>query len=79
MYFGFGVTTQWRNKVCVSQNVNNIKRLKLYYYFYRYILIPPTIAREPAAASILKKGKKLHLCQNHTFVAVKSSWFVNKF
>jgi hypothetical protein len=39
----------------------------------KYILIPPTIAREPAAASILKKGKKLHLCQNHTFVAVKSS------
>lgn len=56
-----------------------LKSLKNKYYiffFYRYILIPPTIAREPAAASILKKGKKLHLCQNHTFVAVKSSWFV---
>ncbi|KAE9551675.1 hypothetical protein FO519_005115 [Halicephalobus sp. NKZ332] len=39
----------------------------------KYFLIPPSIAREPAAAEILKKGKKLHLCKNHTFVAVKSA------
>uniref|UniRef100_A0AC34Q5K2 C2 domain-containing protein n=1 Tax=Panagrolaimus sp. JU765 TaxID=591449 RepID=A0AC34Q5K2_9BILA len=39
----------------------------------KYFLIPPSIAREPAAANILKKGKKLHLCKNHTFVAVKST------
>uniref|UniRef100_A0A7E4V827 C2 domain-containing protein n=1 Tax=Panagrellus redivivus TaxID=6233 RepID=A0A7E4V827_PANRE len=39
----------------------------------KYFLIPPSIAREPAATGILKKGKKLHLCKDHTFVAVKST------
>ncbi|VDK65668.1 unnamed protein product [Onchocerca ochengi] len=38
----------------------------------RYYLIPPTILDEPAAMSFLRQGKKLHIYNDHTFVAVKS-------
>ncbi|CAI4226202.1 unnamed protein product [Auanema sp. JU1783] len=36
-----------------------------------YLLIPPAVLSEPAAANLMKKGKKLHIYNDHTFVAVK--------
>ncbi|VBB31020.1 unnamed protein product, partial [Acanthocheilonema viteae] len=38
----------------------------------RYYLIPHTILNEPGAIKLLRQGKKLHVYNNHTFVAVKS-------
>ncbi|GMT36034.1 hypothetical protein PFISCL1PPCAC_27331, partial [Pristionchus fissidentatus] len=37
----------------------------------KYFLIPPNILNEPEAVRLLKKGKKLHIYNEHTFVAVK--------
>uniref|UniRef100_A0A915ED83 Phorbol-ester/DAG-type domain-containing protein n=1 Tax=Ditylenchus dipsaci TaxID=166011 RepID=A0A915ED83_9BILA len=37
----------------------------------RYYLIPPEIMSEPAAIRLMHNGKKLHVHNNHTFVAVK--------
>uniref|UniRef100_A0A915BZZ7 Uncharacterized protein n=1 Tax=Parascaris univalens TaxID=6257 RepID=A0A915BZZ7_PARUN len=37
----------------------------------RYYLIPPSIVDEPAAGRLMKHGKKLHIYNEHTFVAVK--------
>lgn len=37
----------------------------------RHILIPPSIVNEPAATRLFKRGKKLHIYNEHTFVAVK--------
>uniref|UniRef100_A0AC35U645 Phorbol-ester/DAG-type domain-containing protein n=1 Tax=Rhabditophanes sp. KR3021 TaxID=114890 RepID=A0AC35U645_9BILA len=37
----------------------------------KYFLIPPNIASEPAAQKLIKRGKKLHISNDHTFVAVK--------
>ncbi|GMT06318.1 hypothetical protein PENTCL1PPCAC_28492 [Pristionchus entomophagus] len=37
----------------------------------KYFLIPPNILNEPEAIRLLKKGKKLHIYNEHTFVAVK--------
>uniref|UniRef100_A0A0N4ZB12 C2 domain-containing protein n=1 Tax=Parastrongyloides trichosuri TaxID=131310 RepID=A0A0N4ZB12_PARTI len=37
----------------------------------KYFLIPQHISTEPAAQKLLKKGKKLHVSNDHTFVAVK--------
>ncbi|VDK42571.1 unnamed protein product [Anisakis simplex] len=37
----------------------------------RYYLIPPSIVDEPAAARLMKHGKKLHIYNDHIFVAVK--------
>uniref|UniRef100_A0A0M3HR42 C2 domain-containing protein n=1 Tax=Ascaris lumbricoides TaxID=6252 RepID=A0A0M3HR42_ASCLU len=36
-----------------------------------YYLIPPSIVDEPAAGRLMKHGKKLHIYNEHTFVAVK--------
>ncbi|CAJ0928107.1 unnamed protein product, partial [Mesorhabditis belari] len=37
----------------------------------KYFLIPPSLLAEPAAAKLMKRGKKLHIYNEHTFVAVK--------
>ncbi|ULT81848.1 hypothetical protein L3Y34_011660 [Caenorhabditis briggsae] len=37
----------------------------------KYFLIPPAMLNEPAAARLMRKGKKLHIYNDHTFVAVK--------
>ncbi|CAD6190621.1 unnamed protein product [Caenorhabditis auriculariae] len=37
----------------------------------KYFLIPPSMLNEPAAARLMRKGKKLHIYNEHTFVAVK--------
>uniref|UniRef100_A0A0N5C9W2 Intracellular signal transduction n=1 Tax=Strongyloides papillosus TaxID=174720 RepID=A0A0N5C9W2_STREA len=37
----------------------------------QYFLIPQQIVSEPAIHKLLKKGKKLHVSNDHTFVAVK--------
>ncbi|CAJ0576205.1 unnamed protein product, partial [Mesorhabditis spiculigera] len=37
----------------------------------KYYLIPPSMLTEPVAAKLMKKGKKLHIYNEHTFVAVK--------
>jgi len=37
----------------------------------RYYLIPPSIVHEPGASKLMKHGKKLHIYNEHTFVAVK--------
>ncbi|KAI1725780.1 phorbol esters/diacylglycerol binding domain (C1 domain) domain-containing protein [Ditylenchus destructor] len=37
----------------------------------RYYLIPGVIANEPAAIRLMRSGKKLHVHNNHAFVAVK--------
>uniref|UniRef100_A0A8R1HR89 Protein kinase C n=1 Tax=Caenorhabditis japonica TaxID=281687 RepID=A0A8R1HR89_CAEJA len=37
----------------------------------KYFLIPPAMLTEPAAARLMRKGKKLHIYNDHTFVAVK--------
>ncbi|VDN06979.1 unnamed protein product [Thelazia callipaeda] len=38
----------------------------------RYYLVPSAILDEPAAMKFLRQGKKLHVYNEHTFVAVKS-------
>jgi hypothetical protein len=38
---------------------------------YRYYQIPSTISAEPATVRLMRNGKKLHLHNMHTFVAVK--------
>jgi hypothetical protein len=38
---------------------------------FRYYLIPPAVIAEPAAAKLMKRGKKLHIFNEHTFVAVR--------
>ncbi|RCN25139.1 hypothetical protein ANCCAN_29150 [Ancylostoma caninum] len=37
----------------------------------KYFLIPPSMLNEPAAAKLMRRGKKLHIYNEHTFVAVK--------
>ncbi|CAI2357020.1 unnamed protein product [Caenorhabditis sp. 36 PRJEB53466] len=37
----------------------------------KYFLIPPAMLTEPAASRLMRKGKKLHIYNDHTFVAVK--------
>ncbi|CAB3399270.1 unnamed protein product [Caenorhabditis bovis] len=37
----------------------------------KYFLIPPAMLSEPAASRLMRKGKKLHIYNDHTFVAVK--------
>lgn len=37
----------------------------------KHILIPPSVIDEPAATKLFKRGKKLHIYNEHTFVAVK--------
>ncbi|VDM48446.1 unnamed protein product [Toxocara canis] len=41
----------------------------------RYYLIPPSIVDDPAAGRLMKHGKKLHIYNEHTFVAVKLRGF----
>uniref|UniRef100_A0A915PHH5 C2 domain-containing protein n=1 Tax=Setaria digitata TaxID=48799 RepID=A0A915PHH5_9BILA len=38
----------------------------------RYYLIPPSILDESGATKLLRQGKKLHIYNDHTFVAVKT-------
>ncbi|VDM19984.1 unnamed protein product [Wuchereria bancrofti] len=38
----------------------------------RYYLIPHAVLDEPGATKLLRQGKKLHVYNDHTFVAVKS-------
>ncbi|KAK6766542.1 hypothetical protein RB195_026061 [Necator americanus] len=43
----------------------------------KYFLIPPSMLNEPAAAKLMRRGKKLHIYNEHTFVAVKIRGGVN--
>ncbi|VDM74446.1 unnamed protein product [Strongylus vulgaris] len=42
----------------------------------KYFLIPPSMLSEPAAAKLMRRGKKLHIYNEHTFVAVKIRGYV---
>ncbi|KAK6034297.1 phorbol esters/diacylglycerol binding domain protein, partial [Cooperia oncophora] len=43
----------------------------------KYFLIPPTMLNEPAASRLMRRGKKLHIYNEHTFVAVKIRGGIN--
>lgn len=43
----------------------------------KYFLIPPSMLSEPAASKLMRRGKKLHIYNEHTFVAVKIRGGIN--
>nr|CDJ91496.1 C2 calcium-dependent membrane targeting and Protein kinase C domain containing protein [Haemonchus contortus] len=43
----------------------------------KYFLIPPSMLSEPAASRLMRRGKKLHIYNEHTFVAVKIRGGIN--
>lgn len=53
----------YQHSTLVLETIKNNQR--------KYYLIPPSIVDEPAAARLMKRGKKLHIYNEHTFVAVK--------
>ncbi|KAJ1353301.1 hypothetical protein KIN20_009902, partial [Parelaphostrongylus tenuis] len=42
-----------------------------------YFLIPPSMIAEPATIKLMRQGRKLHIYNEHTFVAVKIRGGIN--